>query len=242
MNLSKVGIGAKIWLLVGIVFVGMTLSGVYGLVQLKTSLLEDRKDKVRNLVEASASLVASFAKKAASGEMTEVDAKALAKEAVKNSRYEGGNYFWLNDVKSVIVMHPIKPELDGKDLSGLKDSQGTAIFTEFSNTVKNHGEGYVPYLWPKPGSEEPVQKISYVKGIPEWGWVVGSGIYVDDVDTAFAKQAGANGGHFRAGSADIGRFRRFDHVEYGVPSETPCQDHGRVGGRQSIRRHIRCGA
>ena len=90
---------------------------------------------------------------------------------------------------AVTLMHPIKPSLEGKDLAGLKDANGTAIFVAFVNKAKESGEGMVPYLWPKPGSESPVRKVSYIKGFKPWGWIVGTGIYIDDVDSVFWNNA-----------------------------------------------------
>ena len=80
-----------------------------------------------------------------------------------------------------MLMHPIRPELDGKDLSGTTDPTGKHLFVSFVDTVKKDGQGFVEYLWPKPGHDQPVAKVSYVKGYAPWGWVVGSGVYVDAV-------------------------------------------------------------
>ena len=85
-----------------------------------------------------------------------------------------------------MVMHPIRPELEGKDLSDNKDPTGQRLFVEFVHTVKAKGAGFVMYLWPKPGSDKPVQKVSYVKGFEPWGWIVGSGVYLDNVDTTIS--------------------------------------------------------
>ena len=89
----------------------------------------------------------------------------------------------------VMVMHPIRPELNGKNLSLNKDPNGKPLFTEFVRTVEASGAGFVPYLWPKPGSDTPVEKTSYVKGFAPWGWVIGSGVYIDTVDAAIWKRA-----------------------------------------------------
>ena len=75
-------------------------------------------------------------------------------------------------------MHPIKPELDGKDLSQFNDKNGKVIFVEFSKVAREQGSGFVDYVWPKPGLEEAVPKISYVKGLKSWEWVIGSGVYI----------------------------------------------------------------
>jgi methyl-accepting chemotaxis protein len=90
-------------------------------------------------------------------------------------------------------MHPIKPQLDGKDLSDFTDPAGTKLFSEAVAIVKQDGEGIVSYLWEKPGEEEPTAKTSYVKGFAPWGWIIGTGIYVDDVDAAFWRSAASLG-------------------------------------------------
>jgi len=89
-----------------------------------------------------------------------------------------------------MVMHPIRPEMDGKDLSDYKDPNGKKLFVEFAKVCQEKGEGFVDYMWPLPGQNQPVPKLSYVKLFAPWGWIVGTGIYLDDVDKALAdKQA-----------------------------------------------------
>ncbi|MCP4460807.1 MAG: methyl-accepting chemotaxis protein, partial [Cytophagales bacterium] len=87
-----------------------------------------------------------------------------------------------------------KPSLDGTDLSKIADPDGKLLFVEFVTMVKNHGAGHIPYLWPKPGSKEPVHKISYVKGFASWGWIIGTGIYIDDMEETFWKNASVSAG------------------------------------------------
>ena len=151
----------------------------------KSQMLGDRQDKVRNLVEVAHTTVAHFEQEARAGRLSAEDAKMAAMNAVKAMRYDKVEYFWINDLTDLMVMHPIKPELDGKKLDQLKDKNGKFLFAEFNKVVKAQGAGFVDYLWPKPGSEEGVPKISYVKGFEPWGWVIGSGIYIDDVDAKF---------------------------------------------------------
>lgn len=108
---------------------------------------------------------------------------------IKSLRYDKVEYFWINDMSPKMIMHPIKPELDGKDLAGMKDPSGNALFVGFVDVVKKQGAGFYGYLWPKPGFEQPVAKISYVKGFAPWGWIIGTGIYLDDVDAVFRQDA-----------------------------------------------------
>src|SRR5512146_2566858 len=96
-------------------------------------------------------------------------------------RYGADDYFWINDLHPRMIMHPIKPELNGQDLTASKDPNGKHLFVEFADVVKRQGAGFVAYEWPKPGMAEPQPKLSYVAGFQPWGWVIGTGVYVDDL-------------------------------------------------------------
>ena len=159
------------------------------LVSGKQRMLEDREAKVRNLVEATQALVAHFHAESLAGRLSDAEARKAAADAVRAMRYDEVEYFWINDLDDLMVMHPIKPELDGKKLDQLKDKNGKLLFVEFNSVVRNQGAGFVDYLWPKPGHEDGVPKISYVMGFKPWGWVIGSGIYIDDVDARFREDA-----------------------------------------------------
>ena len=162
---------------------------IYLLISGRQQMLEDRQAKVRNLVEVAHATVAHYEKAAKEGKYTEDEAKKAAADALRSLRYDKVEYFWINDLNDLMVMHPIKPELDGKKLDKLKDKNGKLLFLEFNRTVREQGGGFVDYLWPKPGSEEGVPKISYVMGFQPWGWVIGTGIYIDDVDDKFRQNA-----------------------------------------------------
>lgn len=112
-----------------------------------------------------------------------------AKVSIAALRYgeNGGDYFWINDKYPTMVMHPIKPELNGKDISTIKDPNGKRLFVEMVKECDANGEGFVEYMWPKPGMAEPVSKLSYVKLFKPWGWIVGTGIYLDDINTVKAQ-------------------------------------------------------
>ena len=172
-----------------IVLLGVTIIIGFGLVlgflfpRIKNNLYEAKNVKTMQLVEAAHSLIGYYASLAKSGTLDTAAAQEAAKAAIRAMRYEGEQYFWINDMHPTMVMHPIKPELDGKDLSGNKDPNGKHLFVAFVEECRKNGGGFVDYMWPKPGSPKPEPKISYVKLVPEWNWVVGSGVYVDDVAT-----------------------------------------------------------
>ena len=116
-----------------------------------------------------------------SGALTQDAAQALAKSSVAALRYGQGDYFWINDMTPTMVMHPLKPAMNGTDVSNFKDPNGVALFKRAVEVARGPGAGLVAYQWPKPGAELPQDKISYVMAFAPWGWVIGSGIYVDNV-------------------------------------------------------------
>ncbi|HZZ85978.1 MAG TPA: cache domain-containing protein [Anaeromyxobacteraceae bacterium] len=182
---KSVSINGKLWLIIGTGLLGVLLSVTEAMLVFQRTMVEDRKAKVQSVVESAFGIIEHFGQQAASGQMTDDAAKAAALQVIKTLRYEGKQYLWVNDLTPTMVMHPIQTELDGKDLNDYKDPDGKRLFVAFVDTVKRDGAGFVEYKWAKPGSSEPVPKISYVKAYPRWGWVLGSGLYFDDVRTAF---------------------------------------------------------
>ena len=181
--------GKKLALLVLSALLGIVVLTGWFLVSERQLILEERQAGVRQVVEAAHSTAAHFHALAQKGVLTDAQAQKSAIAALESIRYSGSEYVWINDMQVVMVMHPIRPELNGKNLSLNKDPNGKPLFTEFVRTVEASGAGFVPYLWPKPGSETPVEKTSYVKGFAPWGWVIGSGVYIDTVDAAIWKRA-----------------------------------------------------
>ena len=123
------------------------------------------------------------------GKIPDDQLKDILKNAIKSTRYGQDGYFWVNDLDARIVMHPIKPHLDGKDLVNFKDKAGKRIFYEFAKVAKEKGSGVVDYVWPKPGFEVPQAKVSFVKVFKPYGWVVGTGAYVSNVTAKLQKEA-----------------------------------------------------
>jgi methyl-accepting chemotaxis protein len=183
--LKNMTIRKKFTVLIVLGVIGLLIMPVIDLVSERNSLMEDRKLQTQQVVQVAHSVIEHYHQLALEGKMSEDAAKAEAINTVKLMRYGNKDYFWINDMHPTMVMHPMKPELDGKDLSESKDPNGLKLFVEFVNVVKKSGSGFVEYQWPKPGMEQPVTKVSYVAGFAPWGWVVGSGIYVDDVETIF---------------------------------------------------------
>jgi methyl-accepting chemotaxis protein len=155
--------------------------------KLKNKMYEAKYLKTQHLVESAYCVLDYYAKQARSNALSVDQAKAKAIEVIKDMRYAQKEYFWINDMTPRMIMHPIKPALDGKDLTQNKDPNGKRLFVEMVEVCKRNGSGFVNYDWPKPGEAKPVPKTSYVKLFSDWGWIIGSGIYIDDVEKELAK-------------------------------------------------------
>jgi diguanylate cyclase (GGDEF)-like protein len=148
---------------------------------IEQKIIKEKKKSVKNVIDIAYSLFTEYHNRAINGELSLENAKSRLMQRIKNMRYDGKEYLWINDMKLIMIMHPIMPELDGTGLSEYKDPNGKCLFREAVEVCGRRGGGFVDYMWPKPGEEKPVPKVSYVKLYEPWGWVIGTGIYIDDV-------------------------------------------------------------
>ena len=188
--LSNVSVNMRIWLLICLAIVFLSGREVLSLYTLDKEIMTSRRAKIQQLTDVAYSVLNQFHEQEKAGKLTREEAQKRAMEAVKILRYQEKDYFWINDMYPKMVMHPFKPELDGKDVSGSKDPSGKALFIAMVDEVKSHGQGFVDYMWPKPGLDKPVAKLSFVRGFTPWGWVVGTGLYMDDLHDIFWSEAG----------------------------------------------------
>jgi methyl-accepting chemotaxis protein len=153
----------------------------------ENKLMEEKRNASKDVLDISYTLVTAYANRAAAGEFTAEEAQKRALSVIKQLRYRDNDYFWINNLEPKMLMHPMFPELNGKNLSKDQDPTGKYLFMEMVKLCNEKGEGFVSYMWPKPGTTKPIPKLSYVKLYKPWGWVVGSGIYVDDVQEELTK-------------------------------------------------------
>jgi signal transduction histidine kinase len=156
---------------------------------IEEKLMDGKREMIRELTESSWSILDAHAQKERDGLLTRDQAQASAIENLRRLRYgpELKDYFWINDMNPRIIMHPYRPDLEGKDISGFTDPNGKRLFVEFVKVVQAKSAGYVDYEWQwKDDPGRIVPKISYVKGFVPWGWIVGTGIYVEDVRAEIA--------------------------------------------------------
>ena len=187
--MKKFRISARLYALVAFALLTMAAALTFGLFQAQDKLVGERKAMLSAMNENAIAVFDSYYKQEQAGTLSRKEAQKRALEAIKAMRYQGSGYFWINDMHPTMVMHPIKPEMDGTDLTGNKDANGKHLFVEFVKTVEKSGQGFVDYYWPKPGADEPVLKYSHVAGFKPWGWVVGTGVYADDLAAMFRERA-----------------------------------------------------
>ncbi len=178
----------KLWAIVGVALLGLIATELIFLATLKNDLVEEKRVRTRNVVETAFGSVQYYYNQAKEGKITEQEAQQRAKDVLKTLRYEREEYFWINDMKGFMLSHPYF-ELEGKDQSGLTDVKGKKIILDLIEKARTQKAGFVDYYWKKPGSEAHIPKIAYVKLFEPWEWVIGSGIYVDDVYRVFEERA-----------------------------------------------------
>ncbi len=187
-NLRSFSISQRFSLLIAIVVFGLIILSISSLTHQYSSLKDEQYIKTQNVVETAYSIIEHYYALEQDNTLTQQQAQSQALNAIKALRYDKTNYFWINNYQPTMVMHPIKPALDGKDLTNNKDPDGKALFVDMVNIVKRSGEGFIPYKWPKPGKDKPVEKIAFVKGFNQWQWIIGSGVYLDSIEEAFSAQ------------------------------------------------------
>jgi len=156
----------------------------------KNNLLEQKKDALAILTQTALNVLSHYYSQVQSGELSEAAARTMAAHQIRKLRYGPDNkdYFWINDLQPRMVMHPYRPDLEGKDLTNFIDPNRKKLFVEFVETVNRQGSGYVPYLWQwKDQPDQVVPKLSYVSLFEPWGWIIGTGVYLDDVHQEFTR-------------------------------------------------------
>ncbi len=183
MKIRNLNIGKKIYLVTTLLIAIFTLNALWLYSNYRDNLYESRQRELITAVDTAWGIIDHYSKEVGE-DLSRSEAQDLAKAAIRTMRYQGNAYFWINDTTPKMIMHPIKPALEGKNLAGVKDPDGLYLFNEMVKVAKASGAGFVKYQWEKPGKEGPQPKLSYIKIHPDWGWIIGSGVYLDDLNAA----------------------------------------------------------
>ncbi|PWB34191.1 methyl-accepting chemotaxis protein [Pseudomonas sp. SDI] len=187
-TLRSMSISRRLWLILVVAVLMLLTLGLLMLRQVHGDLYQAKAEKTRHVVETAAGVLAYYQGLETAGTLSREAAQQQALSAIRGLRYDQNDYFWINDLGPRMIMHPTNPKLDGQDLSGIRDPDGFALFNEMVALAKSAGAGRIDYRWPKPGASEPVEKTSYIQLFKPWGWVIGSGVYIDDLQAEFTRQ------------------------------------------------------
>ena len=181
---KRFGISFKLTSLVLGGVVGFVVLAAFGLSFLRSTMIEARVDKVKTLAEVARDIAQEFHQRAQAGEFDQATAQDLAKKSIRGLRYSGSEYFFIYTGDGTCVLMPPKPDLEGKNLIGLKDANGVFQIRELIEAGHHNGRP-VFWQWPRPGSDKPADKVGTALSFDPWGWSIGTAIYIDDVDAEF---------------------------------------------------------
>jgi len=181
----KLGIGAKIWSLVALLVVGLAALEIQDLRALRASMVEDRREALRQVIGSASTIVAGYQARAAKGELGEDQARTAAKETLRSLRYGKNDYVFINDYQNRNILHPLRPEFEGNDMAPFKDPDGVYFNREMLDVARRDGSGFVSYRWARVKDAPPVPKLAFSSDFKPWGWMIGTGVYIDDIDETF---------------------------------------------------------
>jgi diguanylate cyclase (GGDEF)-like protein/PAS domain S-box-containing protein len=189
-------IGLRLYIILVIVLAAVALVAIGGIHAMHERIEAERRNQVRILVESALGHFHSLNDQARIGAITPAEARTRAVEAIASMSWKKNDYLWINDLGPTIIWHP-SGEWIGRDVSQTTDPKGHLLFRDFVDRTAGGDGAFISYLWPKPGHQDPRPKLSYVQRFEPWGWIVGSGIYMDDLDLVWretvlqwSKQAG----------------------------------------------------
>jgi methyl-accepting chemotaxis protein len=189
MKLSNFSLSAKLRMV--LVMTAFALGGlaIFDLVTLRSALVEEKKANVRQIVDMTRSTFSHYDQLVKSGEITLEEAQTRATEFIQNARYADNNYVFVLGLDTKVILHPIQPKLNGQNGKQVIDVNGVPILDEMVKAARNPEGGFLTYEWNKPGHDGVFPKLAYAETFKPWGWVVTTGVYIDDVDGIFWQTA-----------------------------------------------------
>lgn len=186
--MTNLSIRNKLVLLTLIFALLLSLYAAFSLFHLRDAMYGDRQQQLQRVTDLVFSQLGEYERRINNGEMTREQAQNQAKLWIKQLRYGNNDYFWINDTQPVMIMHPTNAKLDGTSLADNQDKRGKRLFVDMVKAVEaGNGSGFVDYYWTRPNGGDPVAKLSHVRLFSPWGWIIGTGVYIDDLEADFQK-------------------------------------------------------
>jgi len=189
IKLENISLNYKLLGIIIIALSAMTVGTLFALIDSRFNMIKDRRNMTLHSVEVAQSIVNSNINKQKNGTLSIEQAQKETLETIKSLRYDANNYYFIIDKNSKMIMHPLSPELDGKDVSQIKDLKGKLIYKNMVDVVNKQKNGHIEYSLAKPNYniKKAFPVISYVSQTNDWGWIIGTSIYIDDVNAEFFK-------------------------------------------------------
>ncbi len=184
---TRLSIRHQLFLLIALAAAVLAALSAFAVISTRDSMMAERRLKTQAAVDLAYGLLDHYGKLAEAGSLPRADAQEAARHALGALRYEGGNYVFLLGLDYVMIKNPVRPETEGQSQASLKDANGVRMIVELVDAARRERGEFVEYLWPRAAGEAPQPKISTARLYAPWGWVVGTGIYVDDVQAAFRR-------------------------------------------------------
>lgn len=181
--LNKISLKHRLIVISIVVFIALISLVAFSALNTRALLTEQAQDRVRGHLDIALSTVNHYQRLARTGELTTSQAKASALATIAAYRYGNNDYFFILDDTGSMVMHPFSPHLNDTNVLSIKDAKGKALFVELVDTANRSGSGFVDYYWARGNSDEAVHKISVIEKDHQWNWLVGTGVYTDDIET-----------------------------------------------------------
>ena len=187
--LNNVQIRTRLLFIVGLIFIGVTVLSIASLISLRSSMFDERSAKIVGIVDSAIGVVSHFHQLQIEGKLTEEQAKQQALDVLNQMRYEKTNYIFGYDARYVRILLPTAPDSLGKMYKDVHDSKGVYFIQDMVDKALQKGNGFVYYQFAKPGQTGELPKMAYVANFADWGWVLGTGVYLDDLDSQFRATA-----------------------------------------------------
>ncbi|ABV36592.1 methyl-accepting chemotaxis sensory transducer [Shewanella sediminis HAW-EB3] len=187
----KVKISTRLFIMLGLSIVATIFMFLFALISIENLLVAEKEAKLSSLADVGEKVIFRYYQSAQAGEMTEEEAKQGAILALNELRYAGKEYYWTIDTNGVMIQHAFAKKLIGTNVLGIKDPNGVKLFELMVSGTERKEYALIEYMWNRPNATDPSPKMSVVKRFKPWGWIVGTGMYVDDIKTqeaAFAWQ------------------------------------------------------
>ena len=195
MTLGNLSVRAKLWLLILIAGLMLTLQSSLSLLDMRDSLQQERRHQLHALLDSAEGLLAAQQARVETGEVSLQQAQETARQLLESMRYDGDEYFFVLDAETRMLAHGANSDLVGRVMRAERTPDGRPVFVEMAELIGSKTDvGEFSYFWPQPGKTLPQPKITLAKPYSPWGWVVATGVYVDDLDDAFRQDLMHMGG------------------------------------------------